>query len=348
MDDAEPLPTAFRHARWMQERASSRRLPLELRPLATAQDLVVTRRQLADLGIGYKGVRTRTAEGVWRELGPRVVVLHSGELSWRQRAWAGVLHAGPDAVLSRATAAELGGLRGYAESTVHVTVPHGREVSGLVQPALTVRVHQTRNPGSAVVPNREPRRHALARAVIELAATSASDARTRAVLAAAVQQRLVRAVDLAACLTAHDRLPKRGLISETIDDTAGGAHSLPELEYARALRRAGLPTPTRQRKVRRRNGVWYLDNDFEEWLVTVEVNGVQHHELLASEADDIRRAGLQIRGRLVVDISSYAVRHRPRLTVVRTGEALMSRGWVPNPRVADLLREYAHLEGWAA
>jgi hypothetical protein len=121
---------------------------------------------------------------------------------------------------------------------------------------------------------------------------------------------------------------------------------LPELEYAQALRRAGLPDPTRQRKVRRANGVWYLDNDFDEWLVTVEVNGMQHHDLLASEADDLRRTGLQIRGRLVVDISSYSVRRRPRLAVVRTGEALMSRGWVPPPKVAHLLSEYARLEGW--
>ena len=313
-----------------------------------AQDLVVTRRQLADLGISYKAVRSRTAGGVWRELGPRVLLLQSGDLSWRQRAWAGVLHAGPDAVLARATAAELGGLRGYAESTVRVAVPHGREVSDLVHPLLISRVHQTRNPGSDIVPSRQPPRHSLARAVLELAATSASDARTRAVLAATVQQRLLRPADLATCLAAHATLPKRGLIRETIEDTAGGAHSLPELDYARALGRAGLPSPTRQRKVRRPNGVWYLDNDFDDWLVTVEINGMQHHELLASEADDIRRAGLQIRGRLVVDVSSYAVRHRPRLAVVRTGEALIARGWVPMPRVADMLRDYADLEGWAA
>ena len=84
------------------------------------------------------------------------------------------------------------------------------------------------------------------------------------------------------------------LIRETISDVAGGAHSLARAHYARALRRAGLPEPTRQRKVRRPNGVWYLDNDFDDWLVTVEVNGMQHHDLLASEADDFRRGVLAI------------------------------------------------------
>jgi hypothetical protein len=67
----------------VQEKESSRRLPSTLRPLAVEQDLVVSRAQLRAAGIGHKGVRSRTAEGVWRDLGPRVVVLHSGDLSWR-------------------------------------------------------------------------------------------------------------------------------------------------------------------------------------------------------------------------------------------------------------------------
>jgi hypothetical protein len=330
----------------MQEVDSSRRLPLELRPLATTQDLVVTRRQLADLGLGHEAVKFRTGGGVWRDLGPRVVVLHSGELTRRQRAWVGLLHAGPEAALALATAAEAGGLRGYLEWTVHVAVPHGREVGHLDHPLVNVRLHQTRHVSSGLAPGRTPARHALPRAVIEMASAAHSDDRTRAVIAAAVQQRLLRPADLSRVVEARPTLPRRLLIRETIGDVAGGAHSLPELDYARALRRAGLPEPTRQRKVRRPNGVWYLDNDFDEWLVTVEVNGMQHHDLLASEADDVRRGGLQRRGRLLVDLSSYAVRRRERVAVLRTAEALMSRGWMPSPSVRTRLLRYASEENW--
>jgi hypothetical protein len=330
----------------MEEMAASRRLPARLGRLAAEQDLVVTRDQLAVLGFGHEPVKSRSEQGIWRCLGPRVVLLHSGELTRRQRDWVGVLHAGPDAVLARASAAEAGGLRGFQESTVHVAVAHGREVSDLVHRQVTVRVHQTRHPLSHVTPARRPERHDLARAAIEMASAASSDRSTRAILAAVVQQRLLRATDLSAYVDTRRTLPKRRLICETLADVGGGAHSLPELDYARALRRAGLPQPTRQRKVRRRNGVWYLDNDFDDWLVTVEVNGMQHHELLASEADDIRRSGLQIRGRLVVDVSSYAVRHREPQTVLRTAEALMSRGWQPAPQVAAVLARYARLEGW--
>ncbi len=38
---------------------------------------------------------------------------------------------------------------------------------------------------------------------------------------------------------------------------------MPELDFLRGLRRAGLPEPTRQTRLRRANGTWYLDNDFE-------------------------------------------------------------------------------------
>ena len=179
-----------------------------------------------------------------------------------------------------------------------------------------------------------------------MASAAHADSRTRALIAAAVQQRLLRPADLSRVVEARPTLPKRLLIRETIADVVGGAHSLPELDYARALRRAALPEPTRQRKVCRPNGVWYLDNDFDDWLVTVEVNGMQHLELLASEADDVRRGGLQRRGRLVVDVSSYSVRHRERVAVLRTAEALMSRGWVPSPSVRTRLMRYSREENW--
>jgi hypothetical protein len=227
-----------------------------------------------------------------------------------------------------------------------VAVPHGREVGHLDHPMVSIRLHQTRHASSELAPGRTPARHNLPRAVVEMASAAHADNRTRAVIAAAVQQRLVRPADLSRVVEARPTLPKRLLIRETIADVAGGAHSLPELDYARALRRARLPAPTRQRKVCRPNGVWYLDNDFDDWLVTVEVNGMQHHDLLASEADDVRRGGLQRRGRLVVDISSYTVRRRERVAVLRTAEALMSRGWVPSPSVRTRLLRYSREENW--
>lgn len=100
-------------------------------------------------------------------------------------------------------------------------------------------------------------------------------------------------------------LPRRALVLQTICDVEGGSRSLPEIEFLRGLRRAGLPTPTRQRVVRRRDGRYHLDAEFDPYRVTVEVNGAQHLELLAKEHDDLRRTRLSFGGRLVVDLGSY-------------------------------------------
>lgn len=113
---------------------------------------------------------------------------------------------------------------------------------------------------------------------------------------------------------------------------------MPELDYIQGLRRAGLPDPVRQQVVRRKDGRYYLDADFADLVVTVEINGAQHLELRAKERDDLRRTRLAIGGRLVVDIASYTVRHDNELAVLFTAEALLSRGWVPGPAVRRRLQ----------
>jgi hypothetical protein len=256
------------------------------------------------------------------------------------------LHAGPNAVLALASAAEAGGLEGFRDEIVHVSVAHSREVDDIVHPLLRVRVHQTRHVTTDVVPLRSPPRHTVARAVLEMAAETPYDNRSRALVAAAVQQGLTRPEALRRYIASRRTLPKRRLLRETVEDVAGGAQSLPELEYARAVRRVGLPEPTRQRKVRRAGGVWYLDNDFDDWAVTVEVNGVQHYTLLARESDDNRRFVQQVSGRLVVDVSSYVVRRRVAVAQLRTAEALMARGYRPDERVTARLRALAEQERW--
>ena len=140
-------------------------------------------------------------------------------------------------------------------------------------------------------------------------------------------------------------MSRRALIIETIADVEGGSQSLPELEYLRGIRRAGLPTPTRQRIVKRPHGRYYLDCEFDPFGVTVEINGGQHIELLTKEADDVRRTWLAIGGRLVVDLGSYIVRHDNDLAVLMTAEALRSRGWVPSTDVAERLGEVAAHRG---
>ena len=393
--------------------------PDKLRSLAREQLDVVSRAQLSRLGVDRHMVARRHRSGMWRVIGPRVVVLHTGTLTTQARWWVGVLHAdltddeadsgsrptltdsaeGPDrtdrgdqpdrpdqsdqvdqpdqpdqpdqvdgsnevdrtdkrievasssclAALAGLTAADAGGLTGFETSVVHVAVAHGREVGDLEHPLVTVRVHQTRHLEiDELHPVLTPARIRLPRAVVESASAVAirRPRRARALIAAAVQQQLVRPQDLHAFATARRTLPGRRLLLETIADTTGGSHSLPELDFLRGLRRAGLPIPTRQRRVRRADGTWYLDIDFDEYDVTVEINGLQHYELLLSESDDFRRAVLQIGGRIVVDVSCYAVRHLIEQCMLLTAEALLVRGYDPPPATTRTLAAYRAELGW--
>lgn len=131
------------------------------------------------------------------------------------------------------------------------------------------------------------------------------------------------------------------LILETLDDVAGGSHSLPELEWLSAIRRGGLPEPTSQQLVPRQGGRYYLDADFDSYGVTVEINGAQHLDLPQRDLDDERRNEMVLGGRLVIDISSHTVRHDPGRAVLRTAGALYARGWRPTPAVDQRLRRLA-------
>jgi hypothetical protein len=93
--------------------------------------------------------------------------------------------------------------------------------------------------------------------------------------------------------------------------------------------------------VRHDNGRYYLDCEFDPYQVTVEINGAQHIEFHTKEADDIRRTRLAIGGRLMVDLGSYLIRHDIDLAMLITADALRSRGWVPEPAVANRLGELA-------
>jgi hypothetical protein len=116
---------------------------------------------------------------------------------------------------------------------------------------------------------------------------------------------------------------------------------LPEGDWTRAIRRFRLPSPSRQQRVRRSDGTWYLDADFLPWGVSAEINGTQHLMAGAVARDDHRRNVLGTGGRLVITLSSYDVRHRPGVAVIATAAALLSRGWQPSPAVLCGLQRLA-------
>jgi hypothetical protein len=314
------------------------------RELADRQALVVSRSQLAEFGVSRQVISRREAAGHWVAVGPLVVVLRPGGMSRPQQLWTGILHAGGNACLARLTGLEAAGLTGFREDEVHVCRPHGENTDDLDHELVQVRVHESRNlPSSVLLRAMSPPRMSQDRCAVDAASEARSERACRIILAMCVQQRLVDPGRLRAMVVDRRNLPRRKLILETLGDLEGGAHSLPEQDFLRSLRRAGLPLPVRQRVVRRSDGRYVLDCDFDDWLVTVEINGAHHLDVRQREYDDIRRTRLAIGGRLVVDLGSWIVRHDGDLAVLLTADALLARGWKPAPDLRARLNDLARL-----
>jgi len=315
---------------------------LAIARLAQQQDQVVTRAQLAGVKVDRHHIAHRSDSGRWQTVGPHVVVLHTGPLSQSQRWWVATLHSGPRSALAGLTAATAEGVSGFASPVMHTVVPHGVYAPDLDHPLATVRTRQSRSLHAAWIhPVKRPARQRLPPALVTGAEASSSDDRARLVILSGVQQGLVRPTDLRSVMDQIARLTRRRLIVEAVADAQGGAHSLPERTWSRLTRSYGLPEPTRQQKIRRATGAWYLDCDFDEWLVTVEINGSQHELWEHRERDHHRRNVLGIGGRLVITLSSHGVRHAGEECLVIVAAGLLSRGWQPRPAVHDRLREAA-------
>lgn len=189
--------------------------------------------------IGEPAVRWRLGSGRWQRPCRAVLVTHSGGISEAEWLWVAVLAAGPQAVLGGVTSVRLDGLTGFDDRATHLVIPACRQVRTAV-PGIVVHLSRVLGPDD-VHPARLPPRTRLTRSLLDAAAWSGSGRGARAILAAGVQQWLVRPDQMAAALHRRPRLRRHALIAATLADIAGGAQALSELDFAGLARRFGLP-----------------------------------------------------------------------------------------------------------
>lgn len=104
---------------------------------------------------------------------------------------------------------------------------------------------------------------------------------------------------------------------------------MPEHDFEVLRRRHGLPEPSRQSRVCRSDGHYYLDVEWKRWRTALEIHGTQHLAVASWDADLDRIDELTVSGRRVLQVTSYAVRHRqPRVAALVAG-ALRLGGWRP-------------------
>jgi hypothetical protein len=268
--------------------------------------------ELARHGWTASAVRAQLAAGRWQRIG-RAIVRHNGELSREQVCDVALVNLGPRAMLTSFTALEQAGLRGWERDPVHVLVPRGARVRR--PPGIALRVHYTDSwPDRA----RNVRVDRVPSSAVLAAAAFASPRPACGVLAAVVQQRLARAEDLIAAVSAAPRTRHRSGLLAAAQDIAQGAQALSEIDFVRLCRSAGLPAPEQQAVRLVRGQRRYVD---AQWIrsdgrrVVAEVDGALHLLVRRWWDDQLRQNELVIADDLVLRFPTVVFRHESVVVV---------------------------------
>lgn len=252
-------------------------IPIACRQLIDDQDGVLGMAQALDLGMAADGLRSQVRCGRWQQVHRGVYAASNGTPTRQSQLWAALLRAGPDAILSHQSAAELFGLLDDRCPVIHVTVPHGSNparrgaISGVV-------VHRSRLSALARHPVLTPPRTRLEETVLDLIECSKTFDEAYGWICRAVGSRRTTAARLRAALDARSRFRWRRDIELALGSAKKGALSLLELRYVCGVERPhGLPSAKRQARIRNHTGNRYLDNLYEEYRVCVELDGTAAH-----------------------------------------------------------------------
>jgi very-short-patch-repair endonuclease len=293
--------------------------------LALSQDGVLSRTQARVCGMDRWAVGHQVGSRRWKAYGVHSIAVHRLPLDFRARCRVSVWEAGEHAALDGSTSLTWRGLKGWDDG-IHVIVPWpGRAITwdGSV-------VHPSRLWNPADLRTHDGLRLTdVAVGTIRAAMWARSDRAAATVMAMSVQQRLAtpdRVLLEARRLNRHKRRP---LILDVARDIADGAQALSELDFARLCRRRNLPEPTRQKVRAGRHGRVYLDVEWDEWRVVVEVEGA-HHDAPENAVDDALRQNALTIGRLgVLRIPVLGLRTCAGEFLDQVDQLLRQAGWRP-------------------
>jgi hypothetical protein len=305
-------------------------LPSTLRYLAQRQRGVVSRSQAIRAGLSPDMIKFRVRSDRWQQLHPGVYATFSGIPG--RGAWlcAALLAAGPGAVLSYETAAELHGLSDKPTSPIHVTVPAQRHlvaVSG-------VCLHRSGRVVEAVLGGSQPPRTRVEETVLDLTQTAKTFDDVCGWVTRAIARELTDETRLNAAMKARQRLRWRADLQELIVAAAGGDHSVLEFRYHRDVERAhGLPESARQvpfttpggRRGRR-------DRVYESFGLVIELDGRLAHQPENQGKDKTRDNATAADGKQTLRYGWSQVKWGPCETAAEVARVLRRRGWGGQPR----------------
>jgi hypothetical protein len=217
-----------------------------------SQSRVISRQQAQDAGWPDRTIDRRLRSGTWRRLHRGTYATFTGDASREAKLWAAVLRAGPGAVLSHETAAEVHGLTDKPKSQIHISVPAQRN-PGRLRRIPGVIIHRSRR----LVPEWQPPWHlprtTVEDTVLDLIATARTFDDAYGWISSAVGSRLTSPQSLSKALAARKRIRWRDWITAALEDAADGVHSPLERNYVHGVEQAHR-LPTAQRQAKRRHG----------------------------------------------------------------------------------------------
>ena len=234
-----------------------------------------------------------------------------------------MLRAGPRAILSHETAADLDGLVDKPSKLIHLTVPsaqHLQSVPGMV-------IHRSARSIAFKKQRPLPPRTATEETVLDLAQAAASFDTVVWLVARACQRGLTTPFLLADSLQLRARARWRGELRQALLDVAEGVHSPLEYRYLHGVERAhGLPRPDRQAEADRPGRI-FRDIHYRRYRVAVELDGTASHPDEQRWQDKRRDNAAAADGIFTLRYGWADVTERPCETAREIATVLARGGW---------------------
>jgi hypothetical protein len=249
-------------------------LPPQLRAIAETQCGVLSCAQILAGGLTRGSLISRLRRASWQRMHPGVYATFSGEPNRLATLWAAILYAGPGAMLSHQTAAELWKLTDGPSSAIHLTVPGNRRV----RRRAGMAIHLSSRATSAVHPVRTPARTRLEETVIDLWETARDLDNAVGWVTTALGRRLTTQDRLRAAMEARSRVRRRKELAELLTPGGAGIHSVLEYRYVHNVERPhGLVGARRQARARGNGRNVYRDQLYADYGLAIELDGRAAH-----------------------------------------------------------------------
>lgn len=304
-------------------------IPDTLRELASVQGGAVSRQQAIDHGLSEHTITSKVRSGRWQAIYRGVYTTFNGPVDRRSRLWATLLWAGPGALLSHESAAEIHRLTDKPAGILHVTVPTRqrlRAVGGIV-------VHRSNRPmtqfpaGFLAVTSVED-------TILDLTDAAETFDDACGWVTSAFGRGLTSESRLSVFMGFRRRLRWRADLKQIIEAAAEGAHSPLEYRYDRDVERAhGLPRSDKQVPFTKPGGTTgRRDRWYAEHKVVVELDGKAAHPVDQRWADIARDRAAAAAGSQSLRYGWDDVRWNPCRTAEEVAAVLRTRGWAGQPK----------------